>query len=351
MELVIQAPSDLRATGALVALMLEQKCPAPQIAPHLERLERLDPKSRSTRLLQARYLAATGKKDEAARALESMIPRPLSSQRLEVACELARLMEESDLADLAGRLYGELVQVAPGANLPWAEMLGRRGALREAMAHCEAAVSAKVPMVKVLAAANGILLANQSKVPPEELRRVESWVTRARAESHEDQAFLVQVAIFRGLEGQYDQERAMYQNLLFSDEIPLREKASMANNLAYRLASGEMSSEQWAEAATLVEQAMKMLGPTPEVLDTRGLVRLTDGKTETAIADFQQAITDRPSGVKYFHLALAFQATGNRADAETNLGIAQTAFQLRDEMLSPPERDRLRKLTIWMGKK
>ena len=87
-----------------------------------------------------------------------------------------------------------------------------------------------------------------------------------------------------------------------------------ANNLAVHLAEPETA----AEAEKLVATAMAEMGPHPDVLDTRGIVRLAQGKSRDSLEDLREAVLV-PSATKYIHLASALVA-------EQQLDEARKAF-------------------------
>ncbi len=68
---------------------------------------------------------------------------------------------------------------------------------------------------------------------------------------------------------------------------------------------------------------MKVLGPNSELLDTRALAYLAQGKVEQAAADLRAAVQDRPSTSKYYHLAQVEKRLGNVDAARAALEKAQ----------------------------
>ena len=60
---------------------------------------------------------------------------------------------------------------------------------------------------------------------------------------------------------------------------------------------------KWSDALELINHAIKVRGPNPDFLDTRGVVFISGGQNARAIDDLQQAIKVQPTASKYFHLA------------------------------------------------
>ena len=78
-------------------------------------------------------------------------------------------------------------------------------------------------------------------------------------------------------------------------------------------------------ALELINKAIKRTGPSPELLDTRGIVYLKSGDVEHALEDLKQAVGGAPTAAKYFHLAQAHLAAKQKGEARENLGKAITA--------------------------
>jgi len=118
-------------------------------------------------------------------------------------------------------------------------------------------------------------------------------------------------------------------------------EAAIRNNLAYILAVLERGG---SEALELSNQAIDVLGPTPDLLDTRSLANLVAGQFPAAVADARQSITDSPSAMKYFHLARALLASGDRQAAARAIQVARDNHQLGRDKVPPAERDQFDKL-------
>jgi predicted Zn-dependent protease len=98
------------------------------------------------------------------------------------------------------------------------------------------------------------------------------------------------------------------------------------------------------EAQEMIAKAINVSGPTPELLDTRAVIYLAAGKVQEAITDLRQSIAENPSGMKYFHLALAHMTAGDREAAGRALKVAQDSHQLNLGEVPKLERARYRKL-------
>jgi tetratricopeptide (TPR) repeat protein len=67
----------------------------------------------------------------------------------------------------------------------------------------------------------------------------------------------------------------------------------------------------------LISEAVDILGPNSDILDTRAVVYMSQGEYKKAIADLELAVTDNPTPSKYYHLAAAhLKAKESRAAVE-----------------------------------
>ena len=65
----------------------------------------------------------------------------------------------------------------------------------------------------------------------------------------------------------------------------------------------------------LVSKAIELVGKSPELLDTRGVIYLHLGQNREAVKDLKECVDLTPSAVRYFHLAQAQWAVKNREEA------------------------------------
>ncbi len=86
------------------------------------------------------------------------------------------------------------------------------------------------------------------------------------------------------------------------------------NNLAMVLALTNQNPE---EALQAIQQSIQYLGPRDFLLDTRGTVFLAAGKPDSALEDFNQALSLNKSADRHFHAAQAYQALGRSDEART----------------------------------
>ena len=109
-------------------------------------------------------------------------------------------------------------------------------------------------------------------------------------------------------QGKYDDSMAAYEKLLARDDLPSRTRAAAMNNLGFQLA---LLNRRLDEAEQLINEAMETFGPVEDMLDTRAVVRIAQGKYDLAIEDMELALSMSRDPVKYFHLAKACILAGD----------------------------------------
>jgi tetratricopeptide (TPR) repeat protein len=110
------------------------------------------------------------------------------------------------------------------------------------------------------------------------------------------------------LQGNFTAAEPIYRDVLKADPKNL----FALNNLAWILAA---RPEVSVEALALVDQAIAIGGVNPEVLDTRARVLISAGRCDAALADLAGARGPGGTPLQLFHLALAYERTGNSAEA------------------------------------
>jgi len=345
LDLLAAHPKNIGFLTAFNQMLLRHDSPVAAITPWINKLEKLQPESPVTVSFKARLLVRSGKLDEAVSLLESLIPRPLPPSQIGRLREVAAVLEDLEQYLEAKKLLVEFAGKTPGGSLPLAAFLGRRGKVNEALKQCEAALQ-EAPIGVVIATGIDVLRKNRSKINGQHFRLVEKWFNRAKKEESNSKDIQLQFAAFRDLEGRNTELIAIYREFLARDDVSEREKALVSNNLAFLLAILNSDGE---EALRIVNNAIGILGPSPELLDTRAVAFLAQGQNKAAIADLRRAIADNPSAVKYFHLALAHKAANDQRSAIRAIQIARDNHQLTAETVPPIERERYEKLIVSLG--
>jgi cellulose synthase operon protein C len=296
----------------------------------VERLEELtkppaqttDQIRQAVRNLRARLLVHNGEREQAVQVLESLVPSPMPQNQLFRLELVSKMMESLGLNEGAKRLLEDYMAQEPRGAIAMASFLGRTGDIDGAFALLEEARKNQ-PMIEILPCALEGLRNHRDQANKERFKTLESWAQSGlEGESNKQQIKLLLAEIY-DLQGQYDNVVKVYRELLEDPDANDYQKALVKNNLAFVLAISKDKPGNAAEALKLVEEAIRVLGPTSDLLDTRALAYMALGKTKQAVADLQMAVTDKPSGSKYFHLALAEKQNSNPEAARTALTKAQ----------------------------
>src|SRR5262249_46254009 len=318
----------------------------------LNRLEQLYPHAFETVSLQASLLAKEGKGEGLVRALREYVgwkdATPSDqAERVRLAAELLEELGQEHRAvraatgPAAEEFYRKAASLKePEGTLALAEYLGRQARLPEALEQCERARAKGLPEA-VAAASIAVLRGGQ---PTEaQCQDFERWLV-AQVEKRPDSATLLEsLAALREVQGRYAEAEALYRKILARDKT----NAAASNNLAYLLA---LKGDQQTEALGLITGLIETAGPAAELLDTRAVVQLAAGRTDSAIADLQEALRQKKLAPFRFHLAWAYEKAGDRA-------AAARAFQetlasgLSLSTLHPLERATYERLAATLGTK
>ena len=150
------------------------------------------------------------------------------------------------------------------------------------------------------------------------------------------------------LEGKYPEVVKIYRDVLSNPAANGHQKAIVKNNLAFVLAITSNAPGIAAESLKLTDDAIRVLGPNSDLLDTRALGYLASGNVKKALDDFRLAVMDAPSSplsaTKYFHLAQAEQRANHIENAREALNKAQE-LKLDVNRLTPLEKQNYKRLT------
>jgi tetratricopeptide (TPR) repeat protein len=272
--------------------------------------------------LRARLLAKNGQPEQAVDLLNNVIPRPLSSGQLPKLEEAAVVLEELKQYDAAERLLDEYMSQDPRGTIAKAAYVGRRGDLNKAFSLLDDARKNQ-PITAILPSALDALRRHPEQAKPERFRTLEEWTkTGLRTETDVAQVKLLQAEMY-DLQGRYDEVIAIYRELLGFKQASPMQIAIVKNNLAFILALTR-DPKNVAEAIKLTEDAMRVMGPVSDLLDTRALALMAQGKVEQAVVDLRSASADiPPSAAKFFHLAQAEKQANNVEAARNALAQAQ----------------------------
>ena len=332
----------------------------------LAKLEEIDPDSPATRDAKARLWAARGQVSEAIALLENSIPpRPLSPEQwpllnnvaqtlIDIAQNIDDPTARNTLLEAAERNLREYAELAPGGTLVLANFLGRYGDWQGGTAHLDEALrlcqesADDAPLATLARIGLLALREHRETAEPRHFEQVAQWIEQGLKESPDSAMLLLQKADLADLQGDYATAEQYYRKVLARDTLSDQEKGIALNNLAFLLATTGQSPKQFAEALQLIQEAIHILGPMGELLDTRAMVYLARQQTAEAIQDLEESIKENPSAVKYFHLAQAYLLENDTAGALAAIENAKL-HGLKESLIPPMEKQRYQQVLQSLG--
>lgn len=232
------------------------------------------------------------------------------------------------MTDSAVEKYESLFANRPEAVVAAAGLLAADGRAEEAFAKIERH-SKMLPMrVKVMA---GLAVLRAGSSTPRQTALVQEWLTVAKNGEPGSIPVLLNEADFYNLQGDSAKAETAYEAVL-----KLEDRNVVAlNNLAWLLAANPQKAER---AAELLEQAVKEIGLTGELLDTRARIKISSRQFDAAERDLLQALSQEKTPLRMFHLALAMQS---QTPARTDEAAAQfknaKAKGLKEQSVHPAD--------------
>src|SRR5690606_38719947 len=160
----------------------------------------------------------------------------------------------------------------------------------------------------------------------------ERWLNRAVREDPESIALTLKQAECRDQQGRYEDAAVIYRTMLEKEDVTGQTRAVVCNNLAYMLALGVAKSNSPNEGVNYINEAVRLLGPVCDILDTRAVVYMRRGDYKSAADDLKLAVIDAPTSSKYFHLALAYDGLSQMSEARDAWEKAEKLGLTRDSV-------------------
>jgi tetratricopeptide (TPR) repeat protein len=318
---LVAKPETPPAYVAMLAEKMIEHGEASAAVTWLRRLERAAPDSPITIALQAKLAMAEGDRQQAGNFARKLMPgEGVPADNPAQLAAVAKLMEDLGFPKAADKVLEQFAAISGDGLVARIEFLGRQGRGGDALDLLQANWEV-FPLERAVALAIQVF---RNQVDDSTVaavgERVGQLVAKARREDPGSFVLKLIDADFLSLNGGIQESEAIYRELLATGNLPTVQAAIVANNLAFFLAKPATA----AEARKLIDLAIAQLGPLPDLLDTRGLVRLAEGDRQGAIEDLREAILV-PSSLKYLHLAAAELAAGDQAAAGTALEKARTS--------------------------
>ncbi len=297
----------------------------------LARLSPLDAESLPAIELKSQFLAQRGKPGEAASLLESAFDARAKTPRAdELAETMIRLLIARKQPEAAARVAAKAAEHSPRGKCLLAELNAAQGQLDDAAKLLENAAKAS----PAAAFATALSLAARPKADPRWLPLADKFLEQSRNDAPPPFDQLEREALLRHLQGRYEDEVKTYTAMLKVKPAPAR--PGFLNNMAWTISENLKRPDvgiRWAD------EAVKTLGPSPNVLDTRGVILTRLNRFDEAIRDLEPAARDQPTPSVYFHLAVAYLRKGRLDDARKALARAQAAGLTRARLPAEDQAD------------
>lgn len=306
MLLVHDAPGDLKTA-----------------ANQLKNLQRVAPTEPSTLELLVRISSKMGRKQDVGPVLQRLLKRPENAKNPQVIVRIAKLLADLDSLETAEKLFQFATRLSPGANLEYADFLGRHQSLDAALDLLDQAKDSEEKLeVPAIQYASALLKYKGDDATDEQFDRVYGWLQRSLREDPESVRLLMQKAELLDTHRQYEESGDVYRSLLDRKDVKGFDRAIVLNNLAYQLAMTTTDERVMEAAMGYVAEAADILGPRSDILDTRAVVHMSMGHADAAVADMELAVTDGPTASKYFHKSRAHLLAGQTEKAVAAWDIA-----------------------------
>jgi cellulose synthase operon protein C len=309
--------------------------------PWLTRLQKLSPDSAICIALEAKLAIAQKDRKLAAESARKLMPGGVvTGSEPGQLNAVAKLMEQLGFPKAADKVFTQFAETSAEGVIARAEFLARQKRTEEAIDLLETRWN-DLPLEGLFGAVIQAVRANDD--PAAVAPRIAPWFVKAKRIDPGSIVIRMLEAELVTLEGRPADAEKIYRDLLAQEDLDKTQKAVVSNNLAFHLAKPDTVGE----AQKLVESAIDELGPLPDLLDTRGMIRLAAGENKEAVSDFMESIL-QPTEVKYLHLALAQLRAGDEGGAKQSLEAGRQRG-LEPTRLSPEDRQRLGELEAALG--
>lgn len=303
----------------------------------VERLEAIAPMDPAAAGLRVRWLVASSRPEALADALERAArerearPGAEALGRAAFSALLEAGPKALDHADRVGRL---VARARPSAWWMRARVLVRRGRPGEALDLGRGSDDSETADDRGGMAELAMEVASAPDLGPADRARAGALLDDALRRDPADYDVVVIAAMFRHLQGSFEDEARLYR-----EALAIRPgEATASNNLAW------VYSEHLGRpdlALPVLDEAIRRNGRSMGwILDTRGVVLTRLGRLDEAIGVLNEAASDGPSPAVLFHLARACRKAGRDPEYRRFRDQARDAG-ISPEQVAPTEREDL----------
>ena len=313
MELIINRyPNSLRARDSYARKLLLRgdQASLDRATAIIGELQRLAPGAPGTFELTVRVADKRGQQKQVAEALRSRLPdletpKELDAGTKQTAAMMAGLLTEVKDYDTAEKIYRSLAARDPKLNFELARFIGMYRSPEKCFEMLNELYKPD-NVAQVLEVATAVARGQRDKAGDKFDAQIQRWIDAGLRENPDATSLLMVQADVYDLQKRYEDAANLYRKLLARKELVGIPRAVVLNNLAFLLALSDKSPSSDSDPLKLINEATEILGPSPDILDTRAVVLISRGQHKEAAADLEFSVTDNPTPAKYFHLAQAY---------------------------------------------
>jgi len=284
----------------------------------IQRLLSIAPKRIETVRLAARMESERGKDRVAIAHVESLLPATIEASDAGTVLTVARLLEGVEQFRAAERHYRQLAGLDDNYRLHLGAYLARRERFDESF-KIFGQLLARKNVREICAVSVSALTEQRDAVKSSHYRQVAEWIAFAKKEFPTSGVLITQEASLLDAMGKGKQAVQLLESLPVN-QLPAEQRGLIANNRAYLKMKLGQSDEH---ALQDINEALDLIGPRIELLDTRAMIHLSRGNCSSALRDLEEATLFKvDSGIYYFHLALAHQCGDDASAARSAMDVA-----------------------------
>ncbi len=304
--------NDPTLWSAYINLLIDRK-EYSKAASRLNRYAALDPDPLSLIELRARLASQKGDVGELRRLLQTLLPPTkgaLNAAGLKKVFTIAQLATKYEDYELAEKLLRFYVKRMPASINHLASYLSMHGDADEGFELLEPLFADnKDDTLRMIVR---MMRERRKEIGDKYDETILKMFRSAIREDPDAIARRIMNAEFLEVTQNIEESIKIYDELLDRDDLNPITNATISNNLGYLLA---ISGKRLQDATDLIEQAMSIIGPVDDMLDSRAVVRIAREEYDLAVEDLQFATSVSQDPVKYYHLARALLLSGNEQAA------------------------------------
>ncbi|RIK87193.1 MAG: hypothetical protein DCC67_02180 [Planctomycetota bacterium] len=311
-----QYPDHLGLKTALVSMLITKK-EFDEAQRWISRLQGVPGAEAPQAELRLRLASARGDMAEVRRTLTEMTPnlRQVTEEQLKVVRQVAQLADSVNDHQYALDLMRQYVSRASDGQLELARLTALYGDVNEGLAMLRQLEATHLD--DVLTIAVEVLRARRAEAPEKLDEEVARLVRAGLRDDPENAKRMMNEAEMLDAQERYADSVAAYRKLLERDDVPPMIRAAAANNMAFIVALQNPNAEDLQRSLDAVNEAMELLGPLSDILDTRAQVYIAQKQFDQAAQDMRQAVKMNATPLKFFHLAVALHGAGDEEGAKT----------------------------------